>query len=151
MTLTIAVVLSVLMTGVLAYAAWRSPPRFTRVATLVAVGTPLMLLMAVMRRGRSDARSTYSLQIVGQYAFLLDTVRIGAGPGVDVHIPAPGGGRGGSGPVSVYFRPNDSSFVVRAGSGAPPGFPPAPAARIRRRSGARCLPRASRSCIFSSG
>ena len=119
MTLTIALVLSVLVTGALAYGVWRFPTRLPRIATLMAVGAPLVLLAAVMR-GRSDARSGYSLQVVGQYAFLLDTVRVGAGPGADVRIPGPSGGRGASGPVSVYFRPNDSSFVVRAGSGAPP-------------------------------
>jgi hypothetical protein len=59
MTLTIALVLSVLLTGVLAYGAWRLPTRLPRIATLMAVGTPLLLLVAVMR-GRSDAPSRYS-------------------------------------------------------------------------------------------
>src|SRR5689334_22298109 len=119
MTLTIAIVLGMLVTAALAYGAWRFPLRFPRVATLIAIATSLVLLAAVMR-GRSDGRSEYSLQVVGQYAFLLDTVRIGAGQGVDVRIPAPSSGRAGTGPVSVHFRPNDSSFVVRAGAGAPP-------------------------------
>ncbi|HUQ82733.1 MAG TPA: hypothetical protein VM076_16400 [Gemmatimonadaceae bacterium] len=119
MTLTIAIVLCMLVTAALAYGAWRFPARFPRVATLIAIATPLVLLAAVMR-GRSDGRSGYSLQVVGQYAFLLDTIRIGAGQGVDVRIPAPSSGRSGTGPVSVYFRPNDSSFVVRASEGAPP-------------------------------
>ena len=67
-----------------------------------------------------DGRSGQSLQVIGQYAFLLDTLRIGAGPGADVRIPAPSGGRGGTGLVSVHFRPNDSSFVVRAAAASPP-------------------------------
>ena len=119
MTLTIAIILGTLLTAALAYGAWRFPARLPRVATLIAIAVPLVLLAAVMR-GRSDGRSRYSLQVVGQYAFLLDTVRIGAGQGVDVRIPAPSSGRSGTGNVSVYFRPNDSSFVVRASAGAPP-------------------------------
>ena len=104
------------VTAALAYGAWRFPNRLARTATLITLGVPLALLALVMR-GRAD-RSGYSLQVIGQYAFLLDTVRIGAGQGVDVRIPAPSGGRSGTGPVSVHYRPNDSSFVVRAATGA---------------------------------
>jgi hypothetical protein len=119
MTLTLAILIGMIVTAALAYGAWRFPSRFPAIVSAAAVLTPLLLLGAVMR-GRSDTRSGYSIQVIGQYAFLLDTVRIGAGPGVDVRIPAPSSGRSGTGPVSVHFRPNDSSFVVRAGAGSPP-------------------------------
>ena len=119
MTLTVAILLAVAVTAAVAFGAWRNPARYPRIATLLVVATPLVLLAMVLR-GRSDGRSGHSLQVVGQYAFLLDTLRIGAGPGADVRIPAQSGGRSGTGLVSVHFRPNDSSFVVRAADGSPP-------------------------------
>src|SRR5688500_4363527 len=118
MTSTVAIVLGLAVTAALASAAWRFPTRLPRTATFVVVTVPLLLLVLLLR-GRSDVRSGQSLQVVGQYAFLLDTIRIGAGPGADVRIPAPSGGRSGTGLVSVHFRPNDSSLVVRAAPGAP--------------------------------
>src|SRR5688572_31367732 len=119
MTLTVALLLAVTVTAAIAFAAWRFPTRFPRVATLIVVATP-MLLLAAMLRGRTDGRSGQSLQVVGQYAFLLDTLHIGAGPTADVRIPSPSGGRTGTGSVSVHFRPDDSSLVVRTEAGAPP-------------------------------
>jgi cell division protein FtsW (lipid II flippase) len=119
MTLTLAILVCLAVTGALAYAAWRFPARLPRAATFVVVGVPFVLL-TVLLRGRADVLSGQSLQVVGQYGFLLDTLRIGAGGKADVRIPAPSGGHGGTGPVAVFFRPNDSSIVVRAESGAPP-------------------------------
>jgi cell division protein FtsW (lipid II flippase) len=119
MTLTAAIILSIAATAALSYWAWRFPARFPRVATLAAVAVPLLLLGTLLR-GRNASRSTQSLQVIGQYAFLLDTLRIGSAPGADVRIPSPSSGRGGGGLVSVHFRPNDSSIVVRAEPGAPP-------------------------------
>ena len=136
MTLTVALLLAVTVTAVVAYAASRFPTRFPRVATLIVVATP-MLLLAAMLRGRTDGRSGQSLQVVGQYAFLLDTLRIGAGPTADVRIPSPSGGRTGSGSVSVHFAPDDSSLVVRTAQGAPPvtaGEAVLAAARIGRQA-----------------
>src|SRR4051794_11614961 len=112
MTLTAAIVLCMAVTAALAYWAWRFPARLPRGATLVTVAVPLALFGAVLR-GRNASRSTQSLQVVGQYAFLLDTLRVGSGPGADVRIPAPNNGRGGTGLVSVHFGPNDSSIVVQ--------------------------------------
>jgi cell division protein FtsW (lipid II flippase) len=119
MTLTVAILVCLAVTAALAYAAWRFPGRFPRVATVVAIGVPLALLATVLR-GRNASRSGQSLQVVGQYAFLLDTVRIGATPDADVRIPAPSNGRTGIGLVSAHFGPNDSALVVRAEPGAPP-------------------------------
>jgi cell division protein FtsW (lipid II flippase) len=119
MTLTAAIVLGMAVTAALGCLAWRYPARFPRLATFVAVAVPLALLGAMLR-GRDAARSTQSAQVVGQYAFLLDTLRIGSSPGADVRIPAPNNGRSGTGMVSVHFSPNDSSVVVRAEAGAPP-------------------------------
>ena len=119
MTLTAAIVLSMAVTGALAFWAWRLPARFPRVATLVVVAVPLALLVEMLR-GRNASLSSQSLQVVGQYAFLLDTLRIGSGSGADVRIPAPNNGRSGTGLVSVHVGPNDTSVVVRAEAGAPP-------------------------------
>src|SRR5688572_13194143 len=119
MTLTIAILMAVAVTAAFAYGAWRFPTRLPRVATLVVVATPLLLLTLLLR-GRSDGRSGQSLQVIGQYAFLLDTLRIGADPGADVRISAPSSGRAATGLVSVHFRPNDSALVVRTAAGAPP-------------------------------
>jgi len=119
MTLTAAIVLSMAVTASLAYGASRLPARFPRTATLVVVAVPLALLGALLG-GRNAVSSSQSLQVVGQYAFLLDTLRIGSGPGADVRIPAPNNGRSGTGLVSVHFTPNDTSVVVRALPGAPP-------------------------------
>ena len=94
MTLTAAIVLCMAVTASLAFWAWRFPARLPRVATLLVVAAP-MLFFGALVRGRGDGRSGRSLQVIGQYAFLLDTLRIGAGPGADVRIPAPSGGRGG--------------------------------------------------------
>ena len=87
MTLTAAIVLCMAVTASLGYWAWRFPARFPRIATLVVVAVPLGLLSAMLR-GRAVA-SNQSFQVVGQYAFLLDTLRIGSGPDADVRIPAP--------------------------------------------------------------
>ena len=119
MTLAAAIVLSVAATAGAAYWAWRSPGPFVRLATLLAVSVPLALLTLLLRN-RPEARSGHTLQVVGQYAFLLDTIRIGATPSADVRIPAPSSGRGGTGAISVHFRPDDSALVVHAGPGAPP-------------------------------
>src|SRR6185369_1789728 len=119
MTLTAAIVLSMAVTAVLAFLTWRIPARISRVATLVVVGVPLALLVELLR-GRNASLSSQSLQVVGQYAFLLDTLRIGSGFGADVRIPAPNNGRSGTGLVSVHIGPNDTSVVVRAEPGAPP-------------------------------
>src|SRR5512132_2948954 len=119
MTLTAAIVLSMAVTASLAFWAWRFPARLPRVVTLLAVAVPLLFL-GLLVRGRGDGRSGRSLQVIGQYGFLLDTLRIGAGPGADVRIPAPSGGRGGTGLVAVHFQPNDSALIVRADAGAPP-------------------------------
>ena len=119
MTLTAAIVLSMAVTAVLAFLTWRIPARVSRVATLVVVGVPLALLVELLR-GRNASLSSQSLQVVGQYAFLLDTLRIGSGSGADVRIPAPNNGRSGTGLVSVHIGPNDTSVVVRAEPGAPP-------------------------------
>ena len=107
MTLTVALLIAIAVTAAIAYGAWRFPTRFPRVATLLVVGTPLLLLGAILR-GREDGRAGQSLQVIGQYGFLLDTLRIGAGPNADVRIPASSGGRLGIGLVSVSFRPNNS-------------------------------------------
>ena len=88
MTLAAAVVLCMATTAALAYGAWRYPDRFPRLATLAAIAVPFALLALVLR-DRPEARSGHGMQVVGQYAFLLDTVRIGAAPGADVRIPAP--------------------------------------------------------------
>jgi len=119
MTLTTAIVLSVAVTAALAFLAWRLPARFPRVVTLVVVAVPFALLVKVLS-GRNVSLSSQSLQVVGQYAFLLDTLRIGSGPGADVRIPAPNNGRSGTGLVSVHVGPNDTSVVVLAEPGAPP-------------------------------
>ena len=119
MTLTVALLIAIVATAAIAYGAWRFPTRFPRAATLAVVATPLLLLGAVLR-GRADGRAGQSLQVVGQYGFLLDTLRIGAGANADVRIPAPSGGRMGTGSVSVFYRPNDSSIVVRTAAAAPP-------------------------------
>ena len=119
MTLTVAIALSIAVTAALAILAWRAPARFPRVATLVVVTVPLALLVKILS-GRNVSLSSQSLQVVGQYAFLLDTLRIGSGPGADVRIPAPNNGRSGTGLVSVHLEPNDTSVVVRAEAGAPP-------------------------------
>src|SRR5678816_3596011 len=119
MTLTAAIVLSMAVTAVLAFLTWRIPARVSRVATLVVVGVPLALLVELLS-GRNVSLSSQSLQVVGQYAFLLDTLRIGSGPGADVRIPAPNNGRSGTGLVAVHIEPNDTSVVVRAEAGAPP-------------------------------
>jgi len=119
MTLTAAIVLSMAVTASLAYWAWRFPARFPRLATFVVVGVPLVLASLILR-GRTGSRSAQSLQVVGQYGFLLDTLRIGSGPDADVRIPSPNNGRAGTGLVAAHFRPNDSSIVVRAEPGAPP-------------------------------
>jgi cell division protein FtsW (lipid II flippase) len=119
MTLTVAIVLSMAVTASLAYWAWRLPARFPRVTTLVVVAVPLALLVGMLR-GRNASLSSQSLRVVGQYAFLLDTLRIGPGPGADVRIPAPNNGRNGTGLVSVHFGPNDTSVIVWAEAGAPP-------------------------------
>ena len=119
MTLTAAILVSMAVTASLAYWAWRFPTRFPRVATFVAVVIPLALVGLTLR-GRSVARSGESLQVIGQYGFLLDTMRIGSGPDADVRIPSPNNGRSGTGLVAVHFRPNDSSIVVRTAAGAPP-------------------------------
>ena len=87
MTLTAAIMLGMAVTAALTYLAWRHPARLPRIATFVAVVVPLALLGAMLR-GRDASRSTQSVQVVGQYAFLLDTLRIGSGPGADVRIPA---------------------------------------------------------------
>ena len=100
MTLTGAIMLSMAVTAALGFLAWRYPARFPRFATFVAVAFPLALLGAMLR-GRDASRSTQSVQVVGQYAFLLDTLRIGSSPGADVRIPAPNNGRSGTGMVSV--------------------------------------------------
>jgi len=119
MTLTVAIALSIAVTTALAIFAWRAPARFPRVATLVVVAVPLALLVKILS-GRNVSLSSQSLQVAGQYAFLLDTLRIGSGTGADVRIPAPNNGRSGTGLVSVHFEPNDTSVVVRAAAGAPP-------------------------------
>ena len=119
MTLTAAIVIGVAVAASLAFVAWRFPARFPRALTFIVVAVPLALLGATLR-GHSAAPLSQSLQIVGQYAFLLDTLRIGSGPGADVRIPAPNNGRSGTGLVSVHFTPNDTSVVVRAQEGAPP-------------------------------
>ena len=119
MTLTIALLIAIAVTAAIAYGGWRFPTRWPRAATFVVVAAPLALLAAVLR-GREDGRAGQSLQVVGQYGFLLDTLRIGSGGNADIRIPAPSGGRMGTGLVSVYFRPNDTSLVVRAGASAPP-------------------------------
>lgn len=119
MTLTAAIAASFAVTAALVYWAWRHPGRFPRAATLVVVLVPFFLLTAVLR-GRPETHDGDSLQVVGQYAFLLDTLRIGAGPDADVRIPAPSTGRGGTGLVAVHFRSDDSSIVVKAGPGSPP-------------------------------
>jgi cell division protein FtsW (lipid II flippase) len=119
MTLTAAIVLSVAVTASLAYWAWRFPARFPRVTTLVAVIVPLALFWTLLR-GRNASVSGQSFQVIGQYGFLLDTLRIGSGPDADVRVPASSNGRGGTGLVAVHFRPNDSSIVARAEPGAPP-------------------------------
>ena len=103
MTLTAAIVLSMGVTAVLALLTWRIPARISRVATLVVVGVPLALLVELLR-GRNASLSSQSLQVVGQYAFLLDTLRIGSGSGADVRIPAPNNGRSGTGLVSVEYN-----------------------------------------------
>jgi len=121
MTLAAAIVACMAVTAALAYAAWRLPHRLPWLASLLAVLAPLGLLTALLRDG-PEARSGYTMQVVGQYAFLLDTVRIGAGAGVDVRIPAPSGGRAGTSAVSVHFEPDDSLLAVHAGTGAPPVF-----------------------------
>jgi len=119
MTLAVALLVSVATTAAAGYWAWRSRGRLTRLATLAVVAVPLALL-TVLLRNRPEARSGHTMQVVGQYAFLLDTVRIGAAAGADVRIPAPSSGRANTGLISVHFTPNDSSLVVRAGAGAPP-------------------------------
>ena len=119
MTLAAAIVLSVAATAGAAYWAWRSPGRFVRLATLLAVSVPLALLTLLLRN-RPEARSGHTLQVVGQYAFLLDTIRIGATPSANVRIPAPSSGRGATGAISVHFQPHDSALVIHAGPGAPP-------------------------------
>jgi cell division protein FtsW (lipid II flippase) len=119
MTLTAAIVLCVAVTATLAWLAWRFPTRFPRAATLAAIAVPLALF-GTMLRGRNASVSGQSLQVIGQYAFLLDTLRIGSAPGADVRIPAPSNGRAGTGLVSAHFRPNDSSVVVRTDASAPP-------------------------------
>ena len=118
MTLTAAIVLGTAVTAALAFFAWRLPARFPRVATLVVVALPLALLVKILS-GRDVSLSSQSLQVVGQYAFLFDTLRIGSGPGADVRIPAPNNGRSGTGLVSIHVEPNDTSVVVRAEAGAP--------------------------------
>jgi cell division protein FtsW (lipid II flippase) len=136
MTLTAAIVLSMAVTASLGVLAWRYPARFPRIATFVAVVIPLALLGAMLR-GRDASRSAQSVRVVGQYAFLLDTLRIGSGPEADVRIPAPNNGRAGTGMVSVHFGPDDSSVVVRAEPGAPPviaGDRVLAAARVGRRA-----------------
>ena len=105
MTLTAAIVLSMAVTASLALWAWRFPARFPRLATFVAVVVPLALASALLR-GRNVSDAGQSLQVVGQYGFLLDTMRIGSGPGADVRIPSPNNGRNGAGLVAVHFRPN---------------------------------------------
>ena len=85
MTLTAAIVLSMGVTAALAFWAWRLPTRIPRFATLVVVGVPLALLVELLR-GRNASLSSQSLQVVGQYAFLLDTLRIGSGSGADVRV-----------------------------------------------------------------
>jgi cell division protein FtsW (lipid II flippase) len=119
MTLTAAIVVCMAVTASLAYWAWRFPARFPRAAAFVAVAVPLGLVAALLR-GHDRSRAGQSFQVVGQYAFLLDTLRIGAGTGADVRIPAPSGSRLGSGLVAVHFTPNDSLLIVRAEPGAPP-------------------------------
>jgi cell division protein FtsW (lipid II flippase) len=119
MTLTAAIVLCMAVTASLAFWAWRFPARLPRAVTLLAVAAPLLFLGSLVR-GRGDGRSGRSLQVIGQYGFLLDTLWIGAGPGADVRIPAPSGGRGGTGLVAVHFRPNDALLTVHAEAGAPP-------------------------------
>ena len=119
MTLAAAILLSVATTGAVAYWTWRTSGRLARATTLAVVGMPLGLL-GLLLRNRPEARSGHTLQVVGQYAFLLDTIRIGAIPGADVRIPAPSSGRGSTGLVSVHFTPNDSALVVHASAGAPP-------------------------------
>jgi cell division protein FtsW (lipid II flippase) len=119
MTLTAAILLCMAVTASLGYWAWRFPARFPRVATLIGVSVPLALL-AMILRGRDASRSGQSLQVIGQYAFLLDTLRIGADPGADVRIPAPSGGWSGSGVVAVHFAPNDQSLSIHAAPGSPP-------------------------------
>ena len=119
MTLAAAILLAVAATAAVAYWAWRTQGRLARVATFAVALTPLGLL-GLLLRNRPEAGSGRSLQVIGQYAFLLDTVRIGATPGADVRIPAPSGGRGNTGLVSVHFTPNDSALVVHASPGAPP-------------------------------
>jgi hypothetical protein len=119
MTLTAAIAVCMAVTASLAYSAWRFPARFPRAATFVAVAVPLGLVAALLR-GHDRSRAGQSFQVVGQYAFLLDTLRIGAGTGADVRIPAPSGSRLGSGLVAVHFTPNDSLLIVRAEPGAPP-------------------------------
>lgn len=121
MTLAVALVVCMAVVAGLAYWAWRFPGRFPRAVALLAVLTPLGLLAALLRDG-PEARSGYTMQVVGQYAFLLDTVRIGAGPTADIRIPAPSGGRAGTSAISVRFEPNDSLVAIHAGAGAPPVF-----------------------------
>ena len=101
MTLTAAIVLGMAVTAALAFWAWRVPARFPRVATLVVVAVPLALLVKILS-GRNASLSSQSLQVIGQYAFLLDTLTIGSGARADVRIPAPNNGRRGTGLVSVH-------------------------------------------------
>ena len=121
MTLSLALLVCLFVTAVVAVWSWRAPARLAWARTPAVVLTPLALLIA-LARGESTHGSGYSLQVIGQYAFLLDTVRVGSGPQADVRIPAPSQGRGAVGSVTVHFAPEDSSLVIRAGRGAPPAF-----------------------------
>ena len=121
MTLTAAIVLCMAVTAALAFWAWRFPARSSACRDARRRRGSARACSARLLRGR-DAIAGRASRSRSSVSTRSCSTRFASapGPGADVRIPAPSGGRGGTGLVSVHFEPNDSSLVVRAEAGAPP-------------------------------
>jgi cell division protein FtsW (lipid II flippase) len=88
MTLAVALLAALLTAALAALAARRSGPRAAWRWSLLAALVPLAGAWLVAGRApRDDA--AFRAQLVGQYAPLLDTLRLGGAPAADVRLPTP--------------------------------------------------------------
>ena len=88
MTLAAALLGALIAAALAALAARRTGPRAAWRWTLLAALAPLAGAGLVAGRApRDDA--AFRAQLVGQYAPLLDTLRLGSAPAADVRLPAP--------------------------------------------------------------
>jgi cell division protein FtsW (lipid II flippase) len=114
MTLAVALLGALVVAALAALAARRSPPAAARGWTLLAALAPLAGAWLVAGRAPPDD-AAWRAQLAGQYAPLLDTLRLGTGAGADVRLPS-------DAPVAVraWYDLAGGAFAVRADAGATP-------------------------------